>query len=88
MLQKNIISRLFKLSQVKSHSWFKGFNWDNLVSLNIHPPYKPLLNSKQENKDISFIDYAKNNLTQWKSNEENTMSKKEKLKFEDWFNNF
>ena len=41
MLTKNAMSRMSKLSQVQSHIWFKDFNWDDLISLKMTPPYKP-----------------------------------------------
>ena len=60
MLTKNPISRMSKFSQIKNHIWFNGFNWEDLISLNMEAPYKPSLKKdKEEKNDILFVDYIK-----------------------------
>ena len=61
MLTKNPMTRMAKLSQVKSHIWFKDFNWEDLLMLNLNAPYKPIMkqDSFEGNDNIKFIDYVK-----------------------------
>ena len=60
MLTKNPLKRMSKLSQVKTHIWFNGFNWEDLLSLNMKAPYKPILKKDVEEKDnFLYIDYIK-----------------------------
>ena len=41
MLDKNLETRYSKLDQISQHIYFKDFNWDELISLNMEPAYKP-----------------------------------------------
>jgi hypothetical protein len=61
MLTKNPLSRLCKLAQIKSHSWFVGFSWENLISLDIEVPYIPKITNKEidESKVMPFSNYIK-----------------------------
>jgi hypothetical protein len=61
MHTKNPMIRMMKLSQVRSHIWFKDFNWEYLVMLNIIPPYKPIMkkDSFEKKEDDIFVDYVK-----------------------------
>ena len=40
-IKKNPAERLCGLAQVKAHPWFQGFEWDQLLSRQIDPLYKP-----------------------------------------------
>ena len=51
MLNKMNGTRYCKFDQISSHPWFKGFNWNDLVSLDMKPSYLP----KIENKNINEI---------------------------------
>lgn len=60
MLNKNPLSRLSKFSHIKSHPWFANFSWDNLISLDVHPPFIPKLKAKDdENNMIPYVSYIK-----------------------------
>ena len=41
MLEKNPLNRITTIDSVKKHIWFNGFNWEELISLNMNPPYLP-----------------------------------------------
>ena len=58
MHTKNPMIRMVKLSQVRSHIWFKDFNWEDLVMLNMIPHYKPMDSFEKKEADI-FVDYVK-----------------------------
>ena len=41
VLNKKVSKRLSSLEATKKHSFFKGFNWDDLIDLQMKPPYIP-----------------------------------------------
>ena len=41
VLNKKVSKRLSSLEQAKKHEFFKEFNWDDLIDLQIKPPYIP-----------------------------------------------
>ena len=41
MLEKNPLNRITTIDSIKKHIWFNGFNWEELISLNMNPPYLP-----------------------------------------------
>ena len=60
MHTKNPMIRMMKLSQVRNHIWFKDFNWEDLVMLNMIPPYKPIMKKEsfEKKEDDIFVDYV------------------------------
>jgi hypothetical protein len=61
MLTKNPLSRLCKFSQIKSHTWFTGFTWENLISLDVEVPFVPKITNKEvdESKVMPYSNYIK-----------------------------
>lgn len=60
MLCKNPLSRLSKFSHIKSHPWFSNFLWDNLISLDIQPPFLAKIKIKDdETNTIPYVSYMK-----------------------------
>ena len=61
MLTKNPLSRLCKFSQIKSHVWFSGFSWENLISLDTEVPHVPKMTNKEidESKVMPYSNYVK-----------------------------
>jgi hypothetical protein len=61
MLTKNPLSRLCKFSQIKSHTWFNGFSWENLISLDLEVPHVPKIINKEidESKVMPYSNYVK-----------------------------
>ena len=61
MLEKNPLNRITTIDSVKKHIWFNGFKWEELISLNMSPPYLPKIkplpsinipnNKKHENNE-------------------------------------
>ena len=87
MLTKNPIKRMSKVSQVKTHIWFNGFNWEDLMSLNMKAPYKPILKKDVEEKDnYLYLDYIKS-LPEVKINKTKIDSDTQK-KYDTWWNKF
>jgi len=41
MLSKNPLNRISKLADIRNNIFFKDFSWDNLITLNCEPAYKP-----------------------------------------------
>ena len=94
MLNKLNGTRYCKFEQISSHPWFKGFNWNNLISLDMKPAYLPKFennkNNNNEGEDVkSYIDYIKS-LEDWKdkSKKKVTISPEKEKEFNDWFKNF
>ena len=87
MLTKNPIKRMSKVSQVKTHIWFNGFDWEDLMSLNMKAPYKPILKKDVEEKDnYLYLDYIKS-LPEVKINKIKIDSDTQK-KYDTWWNKF
>ena len=87
MLKKCPTNRLWKFEQIKEEPYFKDFNWNQLISLSLPPPYKIKFKDEKENNN-SIIPY----LSYLKSKPINKTSKKKKsnrqINFEKWLKNF
>jgi serine/threonine protein kinase len=89
MLDKNLETRYSKFEDISGHIYFKDFNWDELISLNMEPAYIPKLkklDSKYTPKP--YVDYVKT-LEDWEPPQ--NMSEPERLKrieFNEWFKKF
>ena len=89
MLTKNAMSRLSKLSQVKSHIWFKNFNWDDLISLNMDPPYKPTLQVDEIKNPIPFSEYVEKHVTDWTAEKDKMVVDPNNIQaYDKWFKKF
>lgn len=89
MLNKIIGSRYCKFEQISSHPWFKGFNWNDLISLDMKPNYFPKIgnNNYNEREIKPYLNYI-NSLKEWKENEKFVISPTKEKAFNDWFKNF
>ena len=91
MLEKNESKRLCKLDQIISHNWFSDFSFDDLISLNMKPPYIPrLTNNENRCRTKPYLDYIKG-LPEWQpedGEELKTPSRKELSNFDKWHKNF
>ena len=52
MLNKIMSTRYCKFEQISSHPWFKGFNWNDLISLDMKPSYFPKMDDDDINESI------------------------------------
>ena len=48
MLNKNQSQRLSNFNDISNHNFFKGFNWDDLLSLKMKPPFIPKVDNNEE----------------------------------------
>jgi hypothetical protein len=89
MLNKIIGTRYCKFEQISSHPWFKGFNWNDLISLDMKPNYYPEIgNDNYNEREIKpYLNYI-NSLKEWKENEKAVISPTKEKDFNDWFKNF
>ena len=89
MLNKNKSSRYYKFEQISNHIWFKDFNWDSLLSLDMKPEYIPLIQHKKENYNPKpYITYIQS-LKEWsKTDSKIKITEQDKLEFEEWLKNF
>ena len=89
MLNKINGTRYCKFDQISSHPWFKGFNWNDLVSLDMKPCYFPKIeNNKTNEKNIQpYIDYI-NSLEEWKPKEKGAITPQDEETFSEWFKKF
>jgi hypothetical protein len=58
LLNKNPLSRMLKLAQIKNHIWFMDFNWENLISLNLEPPHMPKLPKEEKKNAVPYVNFA------------------------------
>ena len=57
MLTKNAMKRILKLSQVKTHDYFKEFNWDGLLSFNLEPCYNITMPQENLKESSTYNEY-------------------------------
>lgn len=88
MLNKNVMARMTKLSQVKGHPWFLNFKWDALECLNVQPPYKPFIKNLNLNKKMGFLKHLNKSFVEWQGEMEVPISKEEQMLNDAWFNKF
>lgn len=88
ILNKISGTRYCKFEQISSHPWFKGFNWDDLISFDIKPSYFPKIESKIDEKEIqpylSFISTVQD----WQPPEKIKVTSRDENNFKEWFKNF
>ena len=87
MLKKNPTSRLWKYDQIKEEPFFKNFNWDDLLSLSMTPPYTLKMDEITEQKPIPYLTVLKNQ-ENGKSNGVKKMASSRQIKFDKWVKNF
>ena len=87
MLNKNKNERYCKFSQINSHIWFKDFNWEELLSLNMKPAYLPKNDDKIEYDEKPYIEYTRS-LKDWEPSLEKNITEKNKADFDEWLNKF
>ena len=89
MLDKNLETRYSKFEEISAHIYFKEFNWDELISLNMEPAYIPHIKSiEHKYTPKPFVDFVKT-LNEWEPPE--NMSEPDRLKrieFNDWLKKF
>ena len=86
MLTKNPMKRILKSSQVRSHEYFKDFNWDNLLSFNLDPCYNLSMPQEALKEVSSYHDYMKDNLKDFKPEKDSKVDLEYREKVEVWFN--
>ena len=89
MLNKNKSSRYYKYEQISSHIWFKDFDWDALLSLDMKPEYIPQFVNKKDNySQKSYVEYVKT-LKDWECTDRNVkVSEEDKNIFDAWLKKF
>ena len=89
MLNKNKSSRYYKFEQISNHIWFKDFNWDSLLSLDMTPEYIPIIPHKKENYNPKpYMTYIQS-LKEWsKTDSKIKITEQDKLEFEKKKKNF
>lgn len=87
MLNKNPMSRLYKINQVKAHTWFDDFSWENLNSLNLTPPYMPRVIKEDTSKNKPFVKHAKS-MKEWVPPKDSAIDQKLKEEYDKWHKDF
>ena len=86
MLKKSPTNRLWKFEQIKENPYFKDFDWEQLMSLSLKPPYIIKLDEKEtEQKSIPYLSYLKTQVGKPPS-KKNASSRQ--IQFEKWVKNF
>ena len=87
MLRKAPTSRLWKFEQIKNDAYFKGFEWNKLISLSLVPPYKiKFKEEKDKGNSIPYLAYLKGKDVK-KIKKGKKLSKRGE-EFEKWYKNF
>ncbi len=89
MLNKMNGTRYCKFDQISSHPWFKGFNWNDLVSLDMKPSYLPKIENKNINEKNTqpYINYIES-LGEWKLKGKAIITSEDENRFFEWFKKF
>ena len=81
ILNKISGTRYCKFEQISSHPWFKGFNWDDLISLDIKPGYIPKIESKIDEKEIQpYLNFI-NTVQDWQPTEKIKVTSRDENNF-------
>jgi cGMP-dependent protein kinase len=92
LLNKNQVTRLSKISLIKSHKWLKDYDWNKLFSMEMQPPYVPKIKIKDEEyTKIPYLMYLKNTEKEKekeKDKEKMSVDKKLQKQYDDWFKKF
>ena len=88
MLNRNQTQRFSKLEQISTHIWFKDFSWEDLISLNMKPAFKPKIEINENKCEPKpYLDYIKS-LKDWEPEGKQKVTKKNISEFEEWFKKF
>ena len=88
MLTKSTINRLYKLPNIKSDPWFNSFSWENLMSLNLKPPFIPkVVGVDGKVNVVPFNTYAKN-MKEYIPTKVVQIDSKTQAEYDEWFKNF
>ena len=89
MLDKNLETRYCKFDQIAGHIYFKDFNWNELISLNMEPAYIPKIPNIEYKYDPKpFVEHVKT-LKDWEPEAgQQKLTKKNIAEFDEWFKKF
>lgn len=89
LLTKGAINRLCKFANIKSDPFFSAFSWENLISLNLEPPYVPKINAEDDSKvtPVPYINHTKT-FKEWVPSKSYNIEKKVQAEYDKWFKNF
>ena len=88
MLAKNPIKRMTKFEDIKNHSWFQDFGWDDILEFSINPPYKPILINDKLSKGINYTQYINQCIQKIDDAVDIQLSENEAAQFEEWYKTF
>lgn len=91
MLNKNPGNRLTKITQIKNHIWFKNFNWEDLICLNMKPVNIPIIKKNEHQTSegsMPFIDYVKKNCKEWEASNKNDITIDQRREYDKWYREF
>ena len=90
MLNKNPLSRLYKLQKIKQHPYFLKFNWEGLISMSIEVPFTPKMAKEDYTDTVPFLTHMKT-VKEWVPSKETNRSQideKTLREYEKWHQNF
>ena len=90
MLNKNKEIRYSKFEQISGHIWFKDFDWDALISLDMQPEYFPKIDGEEgmifDKKP--YIEYIKT-CPEWEMSEHKPkITEQYQKEFDEWLQKF
>ena len=89
MLDKKLETRYCKFEQIAGHIYFKDFNWNELMSLNMEPAYKPKIPNIEYKYDPKpYVDFVKK-LPDWEPPKGSKEPERlRRIKFNEWLSKF
>ena len=90
MLNKNKEIRYSKFEQISGHIWFKDFDWDALISLDLQPEYFPVFDEKEDKKHEKkpYLEYIKT-AANWEMPEHKPkINEQQQKEFDEWIKKF
>ena len=88
MLDKKVERRYCKFDQIKSHRWFKDFNWEDLISLDMKPAFLPQLpNIEMRCNPMPYLDFIRT-CKDWEPEGNERPTPKDRKEFEIWWDKF
>ena len=90
MLNKNKEIRYSTFEQIYGHSWFKDFDWDALISLDMVPEYFPIIEEKEGEicETKPYTEYIKI-CPEWELHDQKPkITEQYQKEFDEWIKNF
>lgn len=88
MLAKNPTGRMSNINVIKSHQYFEGFSFEDLISFHLDPPYLPRVPDSSHQKPVPFKNQMEKDVVEFTINSEEDIPEIMHAEFEKWWDEF